>query len=236
MEENKQTGLKLMRVPFKAEEISKLPKPSKAQTAASTGANWKGATQCSICGGRHHPKAVHLDYVGHAALTNRLLECDESWGWEPLATTEQGLPLFDNDGGLWIELTICGVTRKGYGSADGKRGGNAVKEVIGDALRNAAMRFGAALDLWNKGKAPLYDANDEQPQQQQQLEQQPDDVYSYILDNIKLCRSVDQLILFYKEHDKVIEFDCNQKQYDDIIFHFTEKQNELKGLGQGNQS
>src|SRR5690606_24225265 len=25
------------------------------------------------------------------------------------------------------------------------------KEVIGDALRNAAMRFGAALDLWHKG-------------------------------------------------------------------------------------
>lgn len=30
-------------------------------------------------------------------------------------------------------------------------GGDAVKEVIGDALRNAAMRFGAALDLWHKG-------------------------------------------------------------------------------------
>jgi len=26
-----------------------------------------------------------------------------------------------------------------------------VKEVIGDALRNAAMRFGCALDLWHKG-------------------------------------------------------------------------------------
>jgi hypothetical protein len=26
-----------------------------------------------------------------------------------------------------------------------------MKEIIGDALRNAAMRFGAALDLWHKG-------------------------------------------------------------------------------------
>jgi len=26
-----------------------------------------------------------------------------------------------------------------------------MKERIGDALRNAAMRFGAALDLWHKG-------------------------------------------------------------------------------------
>ena len=52
---------------------------------------------------------------------------------------------------MWITLTVCGQTRLGYGSADGKSGGDAVKEIIGDALRNAAMRFGAALDLWHKG-------------------------------------------------------------------------------------
>jgi hypothetical protein len=52
---------------------------------------------------------------------------------------------------MWIRLTVCGVTRLGYGAADGKQGGDAVKEIIGDALRNAAMRFGAALDLWHKG-------------------------------------------------------------------------------------
>ena len=34
----------------------------------------------------------------------------------------------------------------GFGSADGKTGPNATKELIGDALRNAAMRFGVALD------------------------------------------------------------------------------------------
>jgi hypothetical protein len=52
---------------------------------------------------------------------------------------------------MWIKLTVCGVTRLGYGDAQGKTGGNAMKERIGDALRNAAMRFGAALDLWHKG-------------------------------------------------------------------------------------
>ena len=35
---------------------------------------------------------------------------------------------------------------------DEKSGGDAMKEIIGDALRNAAMRFGAALDLWHKGE------------------------------------------------------------------------------------
>ena len=57
-------------------------------------------------------------------------------------------------GGLWIKLTVCGVTRLGYGNAAGKSYmdiGAREKEVIGDALRNAAMRFGAALDLWHKG-------------------------------------------------------------------------------------
>jgi hypothetical protein len=57
----------------------------------------------------------------------------------------------DENGGMWIKLTVCGVTRLGYGHPDGKKGGDAIKEVIGDALRNAAMRFGAALDLWHKG-------------------------------------------------------------------------------------
>jgi len=65
--------------------------------------------------------------------------------------SEHGLPVMDDMGGMWIKLTICGVTRLGYGHAGSKTGGDAIKEVIGDALRNAAMRFGAALDLWHKG-------------------------------------------------------------------------------------
>jgi len=100
----------------------------------------------------HLPKAgVKLAYVGHAALTDRLLDTDPAWTWEPLALDAQGLPALDEIGGLWIKLTVCGVTRLGYGDAGEKKGCNAMKERIGDALRNAAMRFGAALDLWHKG-------------------------------------------------------------------------------------
>jgi hypothetical protein len=36
-----------------------------------------------------------------------------------------------------------------------------MKEMIGDALRNAAMRFGAALDLWHKGDLHVEDAEDD---------------------------------------------------------------------------
>lgn len=95
--------------------------------------------------------ASHVSYVGHASLTDRLLEVDLEWNWEPLAVGVDGLPALDELGGLWIKLTVCGVTRLGYGDSGTKRGCDAVKEKIGDALRNAAMRFGAALDLWSKG-------------------------------------------------------------------------------------
>lgn len=97
-------------------------------------------------------RAGKLSYVGHAALTARLLDVDPLWTWEPMACTAEGLPAFDADGGLWIRLTVNGMTRLGYGhAAASKAAGDRVKEVIGDALRNAAMRFGAALDLWHKG-------------------------------------------------------------------------------------
>lgn len=114
--------LRKLREPFPPEQIGKLPK-----------------------GG------VTLDFVGHGFLTARLLDVDPMWNWEPLAFDDRGLPLLDEHGGLWIKLTVCGVTRLGYGDAGGRKGPNAIKEAIGDALRNAGMRFGAALDLWAKG-------------------------------------------------------------------------------------
>jgi hypothetical protein len=134
-------GLALLRQPFPANQISKLPKPFKKDSP-------KG--KCAECGGYHGLPAVHLDYVGHAALTDRLLDADPEWTWEPVPDpASHGLPVVP--GGMWIRLTVCGVSRYGFGHPDGKQGGDAVKETIGDALRNAAMRFGAALDLWHKG-------------------------------------------------------------------------------------
>lgn len=152
MTTTKKTGLDLLRAPFPEHQISKLPKETKAQ-AEERKADRNSAINCQVCGGWHHKRAVHLDYVGHAALTDRLLDADPNWSWEPVAFRD-GLPAFDATGGLWIKLTVCGVTRLGYGHASAKPQmdpGSREKEVIGDALRNAAMRFGAALDLWHKG-------------------------------------------------------------------------------------
>jgi hypothetical protein len=98
---------------------------------------------------------VELKYLGHAATTRALLECDPTWWWEPIAMEiETALPVLDRDDqgrpiGLWIYLHVCGVRRPGYGSClPGKS--DAVKELIGDALRNAAMRFGVGINLWGK--------------------------------------------------------------------------------------
>jgi hypothetical protein len=91
---------------------------------------------------------VQLDYVSHAWVTDRLLEVDPEWTWKPLAFDSEGLPKFDSNGGLWIELTVCGVTRYGYGEPQGRDKFDQTKGAIGNALRNAAMRFGVALDLW----------------------------------------------------------------------------------------
>lgn len=135
----------ILRAPFDQDVIEKLPKPTKRD-------NQKG--NCRECGGYHGLPAVHLDYVGHAAVTDRLLKADPTWTWEPMAVDERGLPVLSTDSqgrvvGLWIRLTVGGVTRPGYGSVE-PGAFDAEKQLIGDALRNAAMRFGVALDLWSK--------------------------------------------------------------------------------------
>jgi hypothetical protein len=154
MSTEKKTGLARLREPFEPGQINLLPrnvrKNDNDRFKCESANGRKVSMDGKYCGG-YHSLSIHLDYVGHAALTDRLLEVDPEWSWEPMATGQDGLPAFDRDGGLWIRLSICGVTRLGYGDAQGKSGGNAVKEAIGDALRNAGMRFGAALDLWHKG-------------------------------------------------------------------------------------
>lgn len=144
-------GLARLREPFPEHQISKLPKPTRQQTE-SVKTDRSLGIRCKLCGTWHHKDVIHLDYVGHAALTDRLLECDPFWNWEPLAYDYEGLPKLDRDGGLWLKLTIFGLTRLGYGDAGGKTGGDAMKERIGDGLRNAGMRFGCALGLWHKGE------------------------------------------------------------------------------------
>lgn len=175
-DQDKLKGLARLRLPFPENQISKLPKGTKAQNECAFNLKIK----CNICGGFHHPDVIHLDYVGHAALTDRLLDVDPTWNWEPLSFDANGQPVMTDDG-MWIKLTVCGVTRLGFGDSQGKTGPNAIKEIIGDCLRNSAMRFGAALDLWHKGELHKDieedDADKSKPKQQpiKKLPDYPDD-------------------------------------------------------------
>lgn len=125
-----------LRAAFPANQVGQLPQPYKKDAT-------KG--KCDECGKWHGLPAMHLDFVGHGAVTHRLLEVDPFWTWEPFAVDAAGLPALDKHGNLWIRLTVLGVTRIGVGD------GATMKVLIGDAIRNAAMRFGVALDLWMRG-------------------------------------------------------------------------------------
>lgn len=144
---DRRAKLERLRAPFDARAIGKLPRATSKDAKPG---------RCKDCGGWHKLPAVHLDYVGHAGITDRLLSVDPEWDWQPVAWDENGLPRFvraagGNPVGLWIRLTVLGVTRLGYGSVEGGAF-DAEKQLIGDALRNAAMRFGVALSLWDKAE------------------------------------------------------------------------------------
>jgi len=184
------TALDKLREPFEASKIGKLPKPTKQQTD-EVRADFKKGIRCNICGGWHHKSVVHLDYVGHAALTDRFLTADINWNWEPLSIDSNGLPLIV-DGLLWIKLTVGGVTRLGVGDAGMKKGGDAVKECIGDALRNAGMRFGAALDLWHKGD--LHDDGGQEEAKQEAVKTEKPVVNKLIVKQLNDAQSMQELI------------------------------------------
>lgn len=147
-----------LRKPFDPKAVGLLPKIScfgcsdalKKRTGRSCSKH--RAEKCDECGAYMTNGHIHLDFVGHAAVTDRLNTAagPENWMWEPLSFDTNGFPRLDAQGNLWIKLSIREptkewVTRLGYGD-----GSNSMKELIGDALRNAAMRFGVALDLWTK--------------------------------------------------------------------------------------
>jgi hypothetical protein len=98
------------------------------------------------------PKAgTSLDFVGHADITRILLEIDPTWRWVPIAW-DNGRPSIHVENGIatmWGELTILGQARLGVGSVRADKQ-ELDKELIGDFLRNAAMRFGICLSLWTK--------------------------------------------------------------------------------------
>lgn len=126
------------------ETISLLPKPLSKDAPKS---------HCDVCGGYHGMPAVHIDYQGHADVTLALLDVDPEWSWRPAARNPvTGGPAIDLQGGrlvMWAFLTVHGFERECVGTC-GSNQPDSEKELIGDMLRNGAMRFGIATRLWSK--------------------------------------------------------------------------------------
>jgi hypothetical protein len=103
---------------------------------------------------------LELDYVDHATVTRMLIDIDPLWTWRPFAYTEFGAPLIDTDESgnpraLWVSMTVRGRTIPAVGTIErpgSKNYGDSLKELIGDAIRNGAMRFGVCGGLWARGK------------------------------------------------------------------------------------
>lgn len=122
--------------------LAKLPKPTKKD-------NEKG--KCDVCGGWHGLPAIHIDYMGHAEVTLALIDADPLWEMA-FVSDEFGLPVITKEANrlvMWGTLTVCSVTRPCVGTCDSTKP-EPEKELIGDMLRNGAMRFGIGTKLWSK--------------------------------------------------------------------------------------
>jgi hypothetical protein len=145
---------KQLREPFAAELVGKLPRVwcGACREARGKVCDQHHKVRCADCRNTITSAHIHLDFVGHADVTDRLLAVDPSWTWEPLALDQHGLPALDDNGGLWIRLTVAGVTRLGYGHPDGKRGGDAAaikrqaREEFEKARQNVVAKATAAIE------------------------------------------------------------------------------------------
>jgi hypothetical protein len=101
-----------LRKPFKPEQVGKLPATARRPA---------------------------LDYVGHAAVTDRLNRIAPDWTY----TVDESFSFGD---AFWVRgtMTVGGVSRVEFGDGDDP------KDAIGNFIRRAAMRFGVAIDLWSR--------------------------------------------------------------------------------------
>ena len=96
---------------------------------------------------------IQLDFVGHADITRILIEIDPLWSYEPCGWNN-GRPAIHVENGMatmWAYLIVHGKKMLGVGSVRADKQ-ELDKELVGDFLRNAAMRFGISLALWTKNE------------------------------------------------------------------------------------
>lgn len=103
---------------------------------------------------------LHLDYVGHADVNRVLTMIDPLWNWEPCGFTEDGQPVMTIRSNkklvMWGRLTLHGVPRLCVGTCDLDKE-EADKEIVGDLIRNGALRHNVYGGLWSKSEGADFD-------------------------------------------------------------------------------
>lgn len=137
--------------------------------------------QCDACGNYITTRHIHLDYVGHADVTLALIAVDPGWsldlGWDSTAGPID--PFAMGPTKLLARMTVLGVERPCVGTIEDHKAQSesALKELLGDAIRNGAMRFGIATGLWSRSQREGHDPDEAQEprqrRQQRQAEQPP---------------------------------------------------------------
>jgi len=135
---------------------------------------------CPVCRQNITVAHIDLDYVGHAAVTQRLLEVDPHWEWRPMTKAEIEEHNYPAPGelGMWIWLFVLDQVRPGLGETEGGqlRGANSIKARMSDAIKNASMRYGVAIETWSKedlaDKRAAEAEAAEAPQQQAKAEEE----------------------------------------------------------------
>jgi hypothetical protein len=109
-------------------------------------------------------KGVVLDYMSHADVCLALIDVDPAWSWEPMWwDRESGGPLIKKQGNrliMWGWLTVCNKRLPCVGTCEDRKM-EPEKELIGDLIRNGAMRFGIATRLWSKAEGLDHHAPDD---------------------------------------------------------------------------
>lgn len=133
---------------------------------------------------------AQLLYMGHAEVTLALIDADPEWTWEPAAIDPAtGGPVIIKDATrfvMWGRLIVCGKAIMCVGTCEARKT-DPEKELVGDMIRNGAMRFGIGTKLWSKAvdaepavtpvNARKADKRDEQAAALlEQCRQAPDDV------------------------------------------------------------
>lgn len=131
--------------PFDSQQVGKLPRGGDDVPKGQ----W---SRCRECKQKTPPNHFHVDYIGHAVVTDRLNSVVGPAGWSwTLVTVER-----DQGGRLLAvvgEMTVLEHTKGpeiGTPAQTQREYGDALKSAISDYICRAAMRFGVALDLWAK--------------------------------------------------------------------------------------